>query len=46
MYILNNKGPKIDPCGAPVRKFSQLLKDELILVLYFLLHRKLEISLM
>ena len=46
MYILNNKGLKTDPRGTPIRESSKLLKDELILVLYFLLLRKLKTSLM
>ena len=43
--MLNNKGPKTDPWGTPIRRRSYSLKDELIFVLYFLLLRKLEMSL-
>ena len=46
MYILINKGPKTDLSGTPLWRSSQLLKDELILVVHLLMLRKLEISLM
>ena len=29
--MLNNKGPKPDPCGTPIKKSSQSLYAELIL---------------
>ena len=45
MYMLNNKRPKGDPCGAPIRGYFHSLKDKVISVLYFLLLRKLEMSL-
>ena len=43
--LLNNKGPKADPCGTLIMRCFHSLKDELILVLYFLFLRKLEMSL-
>ena len=43
--MLNTEGPKKDPCGTPIRRYFYSLKDELIFVLYFLLLRKLEVSL-
>ena len=45
MYMLNNEGPKTDPCGTPTRRCFHSLKDELIFVRYFLLLTKLEMSL-
>ena len=45
MYMLNNKAPETDPCGTQLRRCFHLLKDELIFVLYYLLIRKLEMSL-
>ena len=45
MYMLNNKGAKRDPCGTPIKICFRFLRDELIFVLYFLLLRKLEMSL-
>ena len=42
--MLNNKRPKTDRCGTPIRTCFYSLKDELIFVLYFLLLRKLEMS--
>ena len=33
MKILKNNGPKIDPCGTPESTFSQVLYEELTLVL-------------
>ena len=41
----NNKGPKTDPCGTTIRRCFHSLKDELVFALYFLLLRKLEMSL-
>ena len=43
--MLNNKGPKTGPCGMPIWRCFHSLKGELILVLYFLFLRKLEMSL-
>ena len=45
MHMLNNKGPKTDPCGMPIKRCLYSLKNELIFALYFLLIRKLEMSL-
>ena len=45
IYILNNKDPNTDPEGTPGNRPSHLLYGELIFVLYFLLLRKIEISL-
>ena len=43
--MLDNKGHKTDPCGTSIRRSIHSLKDELIFVLYFLLLRKLGMSL-
>ena len=43
--MLNNKGHKTDPCGTPITRCFHSLKNELIFVLYFLLLRKLKMSL-
>ena len=37
--ILNKKGPRINPCGAPNKNSFQKLYAKLILVLYFLFER-------
>ena len=43
MYMLNSKVTKTNLCSTLIRRSSKLLKDELILVVYFQVHTKLEI---